>query len=103
MRPAADAFRAELEAAEFRAPHCPVIANVDAQYHGDAPAMRKSLYLQVFNPVRWQMCVERMIADGVTTFWEVGPNRVLMGLNRKINRSVKTNNVSKAADLTPTA
>lgn len=103
MRPAADAFQSALRAAEFKPPRSPVVANVDAEYHRDAPGVQKSLYLQVFNPVRWQMCVERMIADGVATFWEVGPNRVLMGLNRKINRSAKTINVSKAADLTPTS
>ncbi|RMF76238.1 MAG: [acyl-carrier-protein] S-malonyltransferase, partial [Planctomycetota bacterium] len=41
-------------------------------------------------------CVERLIADGASAFWEIGPNRVLTGLNRKINRQAKTTNVSKA-------
>ena len=103
MKPAADQFRVALDACEFKPARRPVIANVDAEYHRDAAAMRNSLYSQVFNPVRWQMCVERLVADGCTTFWEVGPNRVLTGLNRKINRTVKTINVSKAADLTTAA
>lgn len=103
MKPAADEFQATLAASEFRPARTPVISNVDADYHRDAEAMRKSLYLQVFKPVRWQMCVERLITDGCQIFWEVGPNRVLLGLNRKINRTVKTINVSKAADLAPAA
>ena len=94
MKPAAESLREALEAAEFQTPRCPVIANVNAEYHGDAAAIRAALYQQVFHPVRWQMCVERLIADGVAQFHEVGPNRVLTGLMRKINRDVKTINVS---------
>ncbi len=100
MRPAANALRAYLNATPFHPPAARVLANVDARDHGDAAAMRESLYLQIFNPVRWQDCVERLLADGVEEFWEVGPNRVLTGLMRKINRRAKIINVSKAADLT---
>ena len=103
MRPAAEAFKGELAAAAFAPPKCPVISNVDAEYHTDAGATRTALYRQVFHPVRWQMCVERLIADGCGHFWEVGPNRVLTGLMRKISRDVKTVNISTAQDLTPTA
>lgn len=99
MRPAADALRPALEAARFAAPRLRVVANVDAGYHGDPAGIRDSLYRQVFNPVRWQACVERLIADGTTAFWEVGPNRVLTGLMRKINRSVTTTNISTAEGL----
>lgn len=99
MREAADALRETLEATEFTAPKMRVVANVDAEYHRDPAGIRESLYRQVFNPVRWQACVERLIADGAQAFWEIGPNRVLTGLNRKIDRKVNTTNVSKAADL----
>jgi [acyl-carrier-protein] S-malonyltransferase len=96
MRAAADALRPALQECEFRKPAVRVIANVDAEYHTEPDAIRDSLYRQIFNPVRWQACVERLIADGCDTFWEVGPNRVLTGLMRRINRSVKTINVSSA-------
>ncbi len=99
MRPAAEELRAALNATEFQTPEVPVVANVNAEYHGGPAAIRESLYLQVFNPVRWQACVERLIADGAQEFWEIGPKRVLCGLMRKINRSVKMTSVSRAADL----
>ncbi len=100
MKPAADALRAALAEADFREPSCRVIANVNAEYHTDADSMREALYRQVFNPVRWQGCVERLIADGCTEFWEFGPNRVLTGLMRKINREAKAINISTADRLT---
>jgi len=79
-----------------------VIANVDAEYHGAPAAIRDALYRQVVSPVRWQACVERLIADGCAEFWEIGPNRHLAGMMRKINRAAKTLNVGTLADLTPT-
>ena len=99
MQPAAEALRETLEATPFQTPRVRVTANVNAEYHQDQAGIRTSLYQQVFNPVRWQSCVERMIADGCTDFWEIGPKRVLTGLMRKINRSAKTTNVSKATNL----
>jgi [acyl-carrier-protein] S-malonyltransferase len=103
MKPAADGLRPVLEAVEIRRPRCRVIANVDADYHGEPAAIRESLYRQVFSPVRWQACVQRLIADGCTAFWEIGPNRVLTGLMRKIDRNARTTNLSKASDLAPAA
>lgn len=101
MKPAAEQLKTELDRADIRPPVCRVIANVDAEYHRDPASIRQSLYWQVFNPVRWQACCERMIRDGVDDFWELGPNRVLTGLMRKIDRKAKVTNVSKASDLTP--
>ena len=101
MKPAADALRADLAAADVRPPRVRVVANVDGEYHGDPQAIRESLYRQVFSPVRWQTCVERLIADGCDEFCEVGAGRVLAGLLRKINRGVRCANVGGAADLSP--
>lgn len=99
MKPAADALRETLAAANIHAPKVRVVSNVDVRDHGSPDEIRDSLYRQVFNPVRWQACVERLIADGVNEFHEIGPNRVLAGLNRKIDRSVKTVNFSTADQL----
>jgi [acyl-carrier-protein] S-malonyltransferase len=96
MRSAAEGLQPALAECEFTTPKVRVIANVDAEYHRDPPAIRAALYRQVFNPVRWQACIERLIADGCDLFWEVGPNRVLTGLMRKINRQAKTINISSA-------
>ncbi len=100
MRSAAEDLKPALADCEFTAPAPRVIANVDAEYHSGADAIREALYRQVFNPVRWQACVERLIADGCEPFWEVGPNRVLTGLMRKINRKTKTINISSVDRLT---
>lgn len=94
MKPAADGLRPLLNAAKFNKPSIPVIANVNADYHGDGSSIRESLAKQVTEPVLWQKCVERMIADGVTQFYEIGPGRVLTGLMRKINRDVAMTTVN---------
>jgi [acyl-carrier-protein] S-malonyltransferase len=96
MAPAAQGLEAVLKETGVSLPRIPVLANVNAGYHGDADAVRESLRMQVTHPVRWQLCVERMIADGAERFVEIGPGRVLTGLMRKINRSVETLNVSTA-------
>ncbi len=101
MRPAAEGLRPALEACAFDTPRVRVIANVDAEYHRGPAAIRESLYRQVTSPVRWQACAERLIADGGGEFWEIGPNRHLAGMMRKINRGAKTLNVGTLADLTP--
>jgi [acyl-carrier-protein] S-malonyltransferase len=101
MRSAADGLRPVLVGTEFRRPACRVIANVDATYHDGSAGTRESLGRQVCAAVRWQSCVERMIADGCTHFWEFGPGRVLTGLLRKIDRSASGTNVSTVADLQP--
>jgi [acyl-carrier-protein] S-malonyltransferase len=97
MRSAAEGLQPVLDACEVHPPAAArVIANVDAEYHREPDAIRGALCRQIVNPVRWQAGVERLIADGCDVFWEVGPGRVLTGLMRKINRRVKTVNVSSA-------
>jgi len=99
MRPAAEGLRSVLAATEFRPPRVRVISNVNAQYHAAPDAMREALYQQVVSPVRWQACVERLLADGCGAFWEIGPNRHLTGMMKKISRATPTTNLSTAADL----
>jgi len=99
MRPAAEGLRSVLAATEFRPPRVRVISNVNAQYHAAPDAMREALYQQVVSPVRWQACVERLLADGCGAFWELGPNRHLTGMMKKISRATPTTNLSTAADL----
>ena len=60
--------------------------------------VKELLRLQVSSSVRWQQSVERMIADGVDTFVEIGPGKTLSGFMRKIDRSVKTLNIENMAD-----
>ena len=66
-----------------------VIANVDAEPKRDAHAAIDALIRQVSSPVRWEDVVKRLVAEGVTTFVELGPGSVLAGLIKKIDRSVQ--------------
>ncbi len=96
MASAAEGLASILTETRFAEPTIPVVANVDAEYHQTADAIRESLRRQVTHPVRWQRCVERMIEDGVERFVEIGPGRVLTGLLRKINRKVTAINIGTA-------
>ena len=94
MESAAVGLREMLDQTALSRPAVPVISNVDAEYHADPGETRDRLCRQLTHPVRWQRCVERMIADGVDRFVEVGPGRVLTGLLRKIDRTRTAVNVS---------
>lgn len=77
----------------------PYVTNVTADYVTDAGEVKELLARQVYSSVKWQQSVERMIADGVDTFVEIGPGRTLTGFLRKISRDVKGLNVEKTEDL----
>ncbi len=81
------------------APRVPVIANVDASPNVDAGRIRKLLVDQVTAPVRFTEIVQRMLADGVDTFVEVGPGKVLNGIVKRMNKETKLGNVEDAASL----
>ncbi len=83
----------ELEPLQF-----PYVANATADYVKDISETRRLLKEQVASPVRWQQSMERMIADGVTTFVEIGPGKTLAGFLRKINRDVKVINIAAWED-----
>jgi [acyl-carrier-protein] S-malonyltransferase len=76
----------------------PYIANVTADYVKDKAEVKPLLEKQVSSSVRWQQTIERMIADGVDTFVEIGPGKTLSGFMRKINRDMKVYNVEKVED-----
>lgn len=95
MAPAAQALAEDIQGLALRAPSCPVVQNVDAQPHSDPDEIRANLLLQLHQPVRWSQCVQAMAAAGVATLVECGPGRVLMGLNRRIDRSLATVSAEK--------
>ncbi len=99
MKPAADGLTGMLETTEFHGPRVPVLANVNCQYHTDAANIRRWLAHQLTQPVRWQASIERLIAEGVERFVEIGPGRVLTGLMKKIARQMPVVNVSTAEGL----
>lgn len=94
MQPAVERLRAALAAVPLKSPRIPVISNVDATAHDDPEEIRKLLVEQVVNPVQWEASQRLLIAEGITTFWEVGAGRVLRGLLKRIDRKLDTQGTS---------
>ena len=88
MRPAADKLATVLEAVAIQTPQIPVINNVDVAMPTDPAAIRSALVRQLYSPVRWVETVQKMAADGVDRLIECGPGKVLVGLNKRIERNM---------------
>jgi [acyl-carrier-protein] S-malonyltransferase len=99
MAPAQERLEADLRAAHFHALKFPVVTNVDAEAITTADEARDALIRQVTHPVRWLDSIHEMIDAGVTIFVEVGPGKVLSGLLRQIDRSIRAFNVEDSAGL----
>lgn len=89
----------ELKHVEIHPIAIPYIANVTADYVTNVEDVKPLLEKQVSSSVKWQQTIEKMIADGVDTFVEIGPGKTLTGFMRKINRDMKVYNVEKLEDL----
>ncbi len=95
MSSAAETLRKALSHCEIGQPGVPkALANVDADYYPTATAIAEGLARQLTRPILWQKCMVRLLADGVETFYEIGPGRVLTGLMKRIDRKAKVINVS---------
>ena len=94
MEPAREELAAAIENTTFSNPTCPIYQNVTANAVTDAEEIKNNLILQLTAPVKWTQSVQQMIADGGTSFTEVGPGKVLQGLMRKIDRTVDADGAS---------
>jgi [acyl-carrier-protein] S-malonyltransferase len=92
----------DLEHLQFADLQTPLVTNVDATANTNGARARDALIRQVSAPVRWLESVELLIREGVNTFVEVGPGKVLGGLLRQIDRSAQSLNVEDAASLKAT-
>lgn len=90
MEPAREELAAAIEATTFSTPICPVYQNVTASAVSDAEEIKKNLIIQLTAPVRWTQSIQQMVTDGATSFTEVGPGKVLVGLVNKINKEMET-------------
>ena len=102
MKPAQDRLEGDLNKLTTQKPVYPVACNVDAELVTDDLCARDTLVRQVTGSVKWDPCIRLLIAQGVQTFVEIGPGRVLCGLMRQIDRSKICLNVSDDASLTKT-
>ncbi len=96
MKPAEEELKTSLDGITINDSRIPVCMNVVAQPVTHAGEIRKNLVLQLTSPVRWAQSVEVMIAGGVTSFIEIGPQKVLQGLVKRIDRSVAIDGIDNA-------
>lgn len=99
MMPAQERLEPDLRAIQFHELNFPVVTNVDAEGVARGEEARDALIRQVSHPVRWLDSMRELIEAGVTIFVEVGPGKVLSGLLRQIDRSVRCLNVEDSASL----
>lgn len=99
MKPAAEKLEAALQNITLNPPLVPVINNVDVAVETDAAAIRSALVRQLYSPVRWTETVEKMAKEGVTTLYEIGPNKVLTGLAGRIVKGLTAKAVNDTASL----
>jgi len=99
MNQASQRLAQALAEVKLNEPRIPVVCNVSGRYYKSSQEVRENLAKQVNSPVRWQKCMETMIADGIEQYYEIGPGKVLAGLARKISRAVKVENMDSQASL----
>ena len=99
MKPAADQLAVSLESIAVKTPIIAVINNVDVKTESDSTAIRNALVRQLYSPVRWTESVEKMAATGVEVLLEIGPNKVLSGLAKRIVDSLQAVSVNDSASL----
>jgi [acyl-carrier-protein] S-malonyltransferase len=102
MMPAQQKLEKDLAATKFANLRMPLVTNVDADTISEGEEARSALVRQVTMPVRWEESMRLLLDEGVNTFLEVGPGRVLTGLMRQIERSVTTLNVEDEKSLVAT-
>lgn len=90
MEPARAELAQAIEATTFNTPACPVYQNVTASAITNPDEIKENLVAQLTAPVRWTQTMQQMIADGVSSFTEVGPGKVLQGLVKKVDRQMQT-------------
>lgn len=99
MAPAAEAMAPALADTNFNAPAVPVVANVTAAKESDPARLKDLLVEQITGMVRWRESVLYMAGEGVTEMAELGAGKVLCGLARRIDRSVKCDAVGTAEQI----
>jgi [acyl-carrier-protein] S-malonyltransferase len=100
MNPAAEELDKALADCPIQNPmDIKVIANINADYYKDGNDIRHGLVKQLVQPILWQKCMEKLLAEGLETFTEIGPGRVLTGLMKRIHRRTQVSNISSAESL----
>lgn len=93
MEPAREELAKAIRETKFSTPICPVYQNVNAQPFTDPEAIKENLIAQLTASVRWTQTVQHMIADGATSFLEIGPGKVLQGLIKKVDPNAEAEGI----------
>lgn len=96
MKPAAEQLAEMLANIQFNAPTVPVIHNVDIQSYQNERDIKQALVEQLYKPVQWVKTIEKMKQLGVNSLYELGPGKVLWGLNRRIDKTLASQAVLDA-------
>jgi [acyl-carrier-protein] S-malonyltransferase len=99
MKPAEQELAAALENIEIRDARIPVCMNAVAEPVTAAPEIRKNLIMQLTSPVLWTQSIEAMVSGGIREFIEIGPQKVLQGLIKRIDKSVTGSGIDTAEDI----
>jgi [acyl-carrier-protein] S-malonyltransferase len=102
MEPAQEKLAGDLLQLQYSKFEFPIVHNVDAEINANESRVADALTMQVSSPVKWLQSVQNLIANGTTTFIEVGPGKVLSGLVKQIDRNVRILNVEDAESLSNT-
>ena len=99
MKDAANLFKLELDKVKFSTPEVNVVSNVTADYEKTPEEIKGNLVKQLYSSVRWEESIKKIASQGIDTFFEIGPGKVLKGLLRRIDSSLKVYNIEKMEDI----
>ena len=99
MKPAAERMASVLDGMAFQAPSMPVVSNVSAQLHTDPESIKRSMIEQIYSSVRWCDSIEWMKVQGVASYLECGPGKVLSGLVRRIDKGASLHSIQDRSGL----
>jgi [acyl-carrier-protein] S-malonyltransferase len=99
MKPAAEQLAERLALMSFGQASVPVVHNFDVQTHADVADIKQALVAQLYRPVQWVRTIEFLKSQGVTHLYELGPGKVLAGLNRRIDKTMAIEAIYDVATL----
>ena len=99
LQDASNALREVLQAVEIKNPKISIVKNIDAKAYSESDDKQEILARHVINPVRFSDTIKYMIANGVDTFVEIGPGKVLTGFVKKVSKDVKLININNVETL----
>src|SRR5579885_664644 len=99
MRDAAQRLGERMAQIEWKVPQIPVVQNADARAHSSVEYIRAALERQLYMPVRWSECVQRLAVNGTTKLFECGPGKVLTGLSKRIDKALEARALGSESEL----